>query len=50
MSPQVIFTGIGVFFCKAGVYLDELKKFRNNIYSACIKAHEAFYSVFLDEH
>jgi len=39
----------GIFALKAGIYLEELKKFRNDIYAACLKVHESSDSVSLDD-
>jgi mannose-1-phosphate guanylyltransferase len=40
----------GIFAFKAGVYLEELMKFRNDIFTACLKVHESSNSAYLDEH
>lgn len=39
----------GIFAFKAGVYLDELKKYRNDIYNACLKVYEVSNTNYLDE-
>lgn len=39
----------GIFAFKAGVYLNELKKFRNDIYKSCLQVHQVSQRQYLDE-